>query len=258
MEEYMSTWAFALLSTTLVSAVSLVGLVALAMRKDTLDRITFLLVSLAVGAMFGDAFIHLLPEAYEHSGSHTQVSLLVLAGIFGFFVMEKFLHWHHCHAEQGGEHGHIHPMGYMSLFADGFENLIDGILIGSSYLVSTELGLAVTIAVVLHEIPNELGKFGILLQAGFSRGKALFFNVASAATAIVGTLLALWLGSSVSELPHIVTPIAAGAFIYLAGTDLIPQLHKETRPSKSGLQLLGMLAGVGIMLLIASFGGHAH
>jgi zinc and cadmium transporter len=246
----MSTWAFALISTTVVSAVSLVGLVALAMRKDTLDRITFMLVSLAVGAMFGDALIHLLPEAYEHAGSPTTVSLLVLAGIFGFFILEKFLQWHHCHSEESGEHGHIHPMGVMALVADAFENAIDGIVIGSSYLVSTEVGLAVTLAVVLHEIPNEMGKFGVLMQAGFSRGRALFFNVLSAATSILGTLAALWLGSRVESLPHVITPIAAGVFIYLAGTDLIPQLHKELKPSKSALQLLGMIVGVGLMLAL--------
>lgn len=248
----MSTWAFALISTTVVSAVSFVGLIALAMRKDTLDRITFLLVSLAVGAMFGDALIHLLPEAYEHAGSPTTVSLLVLAGIFGFFILEKFLQWHHCHAEESDEHGeaHVHPMGVMALVADAFENAIDGIVIGSSYLVSIEVGLAVTLAVVLHEIPNELGKFGVLVHAGFSRGKALFFNVLSAATSIVGTLAALYFGSRVESLPHIITPIAAGVFIYLAGTDLIPQLHKELRPSKSALQLLGMVLGVALMLAL--------
>jgi zinc and cadmium transporter len=246
----MSTWAFALLSTTLVSAVSFVGLVALAMRKDTLERMTFMLVSLAVGAMFGDALIHLLPEAYEHSGSPTTVSLLVLSGIFGFFVLEKFLQWHHCHAEESDREDHVHPMGKLSLVADGFENLIDGIVIGSSYLVSVEVGLAVTLAVVLHEIPNELGKFGVLIQAGYSRGRAMFWNVVSAATSIVGTLAALLLGSRIESLPHLITPIAAGVFIYLAGTDLIPQLHKETKPSKSALQLGGMVVGVLLMLAL--------
>jgi zinc and cadmium transporter len=207
-----------------------------------------MMVSLAVGAMFGDAFIHLLPESFENPRSKVQTSLYVLAGIFAFFILEKFLLWRHQHTLESDRHEH--HIGYMNLIADGLHNLIDGMIIGASYLISTPVGIATTMAVVFHEIPHELGNFFVLLHAGFTRTRALFFNFLSATFAILGAIIALAVGSSVASFSAAILPLAAGGFIYIAGSDLIPELHKDPSPSRSAVQLIAMATGVGLMLLL--------
>jgi zinc and cadmium transporter len=206
------------------------------------------MVSLAVGGLFGDAFIHLLPESFERLGSKEQASILVLAGIFAFFVLEKFLLWRHQHV-LGSNRG-VHPVGYMNLVADGAHNFIDGVIIGASYAINLHVGLATTLAVVFHEIPHELGNFFVLLYAGFSKGKALFFNFLSALFAVFGTIISLLIGSSIADFSGVMLPLAAGGFIYIAGSDLVPELNKEATLSKSIIQLLAIGLGVGLMLLL--------
>jgi zinc and cadmium transporter len=210
------------------------------------------LVSLAVGALFGDAFIHLLPESFEKSGATIDISILVLAGIFAFFILEKFLRWRHEHTI--GSSMSIHPVGYMNLFADGVHNLIDGMIIGAAYLVSFSVGIATTMAVILHEIPQEIGDFGVLLHAGFSKTKALFFNFLCASLAIVGVMVALLASANVENFSTLMLPLTAGGFIYIAGSDLLPELHKELKPSKSAIQFGAMITGVALMLVLVLLG----
>ena len=238
-------WLYSLLSVVVVSLISLIGVIVLAIKQDILNRIVFVLVSLAVGALFGDTLIHLLPEAYASFDSQLTVAYLVMVGFLIFFLVEKYLHWHHHHDEESGIH--IHPVGYVSLVADGIHNFIDGVLIGVSYLVSIPLGVATTIAVVMHEIPQEIGDFGVLISAGFTRKKALFLNFATGLTAILGTVLALVFGSRLETLAAYAIPLTAGGFLYIAAVDLLPPLHKETRPYRSLMQLLAIVAGVAIM-----------
>jgi zinc and cadmium transporter len=145
----------------------------------------------------------------------------------------------------------VEPVGYVNLVADGVHNLVDGMLIGASYLAGVPVGIATTVAVILHEIPQEMGDFGVLLQAGFSRRNALLLNFGSGCLAIVGALLSLLAGSLVEGFTRVMLPFTAGGFIYIAGSDLLPELHKETRPLRSALQLLAVAVGVGLMLLLA-------
>lgn len=242
------TWWYALASVAVVSLASLIGIVTIAIDATRLRSTIFVMVSLAVGAMFGDAFIHLLPEAFEHSPSQSHTSLSILAGIFLFFLLEKFLRWRHDHALDQ-EHA-IHPVGYLSVLADGLHNFIDGLLIGTSYLVSIPVGLGTTLAVLLHEIPQEIGDFGVLIQAGFSRKDALGLNFVLALLAIAGAVVALWAGQYLHGLPTVILPLTAGGFIYIAGSDLVPELHKERQPMRSLLQLIAIGCGVGLMLLL--------
>src|SRR3989344_3083381 len=164
----LSVYFYSIASVVIVSFVSLAGIFAISLKENVLRKCVFLTVSLAVGALLGDAFIHLIPEAFESIGQPILVSVAVIAGILVFFIIEKFLHWHH-HAlgEESGET--IHPSGQMILISDGVHNFIDGLIIGASYLVGVEVGIATTIAVILHEIPQEIGDFGVLLHAGFSK-----------------------------------------------------------------------------------------
>jgi zinc and cadmium transporter len=241
-------WSYSLVSVILVSLVSLIGLGFIAVGEGKLKQIIFVMVSLAVGGLFGDAFIHLLPESFERSENKLETSLNILAGIFAFFVLEKLLLWRHQHVFES-DHG-IRPVGYMNLLADGAHNVIDGMIIGASYQFSLHVGIATTLAVAFHEIPHELGNFFVLLYAGFTKKKALFFNFLSAIFAIFGTLISLLVGSRGENFSRLMLPLAAGGFIYIAGSDLVPELNKELKLSKSIVQMLAIAAGVGMMLLL--------
>jgi zinc and cadmium transporter len=243
-------WLFALASTVLVSLVSLLGIVVLWWSEARIQGALVLFVSLAAGALLGDAFIHLLPEAFAASTNSARTSVTVLAGIVAFFGLEKLLRWRHQHSLDPSTH--VHPVGPMNLISDALHNLIDGALIAASYLASPALGIATTVAVILHEVPQEIGDFGVLLHAGFSKGQALSFNFFSASLAIVGAVATLLVGSQAGEMiTTTLVPLTAGMFIYIAGVDLLPEMHKEDDPTRSLLQLIMMGIGVAIMLLLA-------
>jgi zinc and cadmium transporter len=244
----LTTYIYAIASVLAVSLISFAGVFTLSMREAVLRKNIFLMVSLAVGALLGDAFIHLIPEAFETIANPTAVSLAIIGGAIAFFITEKFLHWHH-HAM--GEHDHetVHPTGKLVLISDGVHNFIDGLIIGASFLVSTELGIATTLAVILHEIPQEIGDFGVLIHSGFSKARALWFNFLSALTAVLGVVVALVSQNIGSTLSVWLVPIAAGGFIYIAMSDLVPELHKTKHPGQSVLQLVAI--GIGILAMVA-------
>jgi zinc and cadmium transporter len=243
------TWLYALGSVLLVSLVSLAGAATLSLSRSFLKRILLFLVSFAVGSLLGGAFIHLLPEAFASDLNPLVVSGSVLAGIILFFILEKFFRWRHCHQETTADH--VHPVVPMNIFGDAMHNFIDGILIGVTYAVSIPLGMATTVAVLLHEIPQEIGDFSILIHGGLTVKKALLFNFASALTAVIGVVLALMLGTSMEGVLLYFLPMTAGGFIYIAGSDLIPELHHNTDVKISILQLLALLGGIAIMFGLA-------
>ncbi|MFT7557898.1 MAG: zinc and cadmium transporter [Planctomycetota bacterium] len=247
-----SLYIYTLISVIAVSLLSLIGVFALSLKEAVLRKYIFLLVSLAAGALLGDAFLHLLPESLESIGNNVHVSLAVLMGILLFFILEKFLHWHHHHTshEEKETCTKVHPVGKMILLSDSFHNFIDGLIIGVSYLVSIEAGIATTLAVVLHEIPQEISDFGILLHAGYSKVRALWMNFLSALFAIAGALVALLLGSSSETLALWMLPVAAGGFIYIALSDLVPEMHKTKKIYLSLLQLTFVLIGILSMVLL--------
>ena len=242
-------WLLAILSVVLVSLVSLAGIAVVAVGERKLQQTIFLLVSLAVGGLFGDVFIHLLPDTYERTSSPLASSLYVIGGILIFFVLEKFLRWRHEHAPEASVR--VLPLGYMSLFADGVHNFMDGLLIGASYLVGLQVGLATTLAVILHEIPQEIGDFAVLVHSGLSKKRAIALNFLSATLAIVGTVIAILVASRSESFLTVMVPLTAGGFIYIAGTDLVPELHKELKPSKSAAQLVAISVGIGLMLSLS-------
>src|SRR3989344_6928381 len=165
---------YTLASVFLVSLVSLIGVLTLSFKSSTLKRFLIYFVSFSAGALLGDVFIHLLPGVVEENGFELSISLYILFGILFSFIIEKIIHWRHCHHPTSKEHPH--PFAIMNLVGDFLHNMIDGLIIGTSYIASTPVGIATTIAVVLHEIPQEIGDFGVLIHGGFSRAKALFFN----------------------------------------------------------------------------------
>jgi len=248
----MLVWVYSLLSVVLVSLISFIGAVTLSFKQETLRKALLLLVGLSAGGLLGGAFIHLLPEAVEGVGFTVNLSLYVLAGIIFFFIMEKFIHWRHCHIPTSASHPH--PFAYMNLLGDGIHNFIDGLIIGAGYLAGIPIGIATTIAVILHEIPQEIGDFGVLVHGGFRVRKALLMNFLTALTAVAGVIISLILGGFIEGIGTFLLPFAAGGFIYIAGSDLIPELHKECAPGKSAVQLLMIVLGITVMFSLALMG----
>lgn len=244
----MTVWLYTIISVFIVSLISLIGVFTLSIKHEKLEKVLIYLVSLSTGTLLGDAFIHLIPEAYKNSENGVSTSLYILSGILFFFIVEKFFHWRHCHHVPSGDHPH--PFSYVILAGDTVHNFIDGLVIAASYFISIPVGIATTIAVVLHEIPQEIGDYGSLVYGGFSKTKALFFNFITGLTAVLGAVIVLLIGVRVAGIIDFLAPFAAGGFIYIASSDLIPELHKNTEAKKSILQIFTFILGIGLMLLL--------
>ncbi len=242
----MTEILLAMVSVAAASAISLVGVFALSWDEGRLNRISKDLLALAVGGLYGDAFIHLIPEAFERL-QRVQASLCVMAGVLGFFLLVKLLRRRDLHHRRH----HHRPVVEMNLAGDAMHNLVDGMLIAASYSVSLPLGLATTVAVLLHEIPQELGDFGVLVHGGLSPRRALRMNLLSGLAAMVGALLAFALGAGIAGFTTYLVPITAGGFLYLAGSNLVPELqHEPGSPREIARQLVFMAAGVGLMTVL--------
>ncbi len=245
---------YIIVSVFIVSLISFVGALALWLRPKFLDMILFGLVSFAAGALLAAAFLDLIPEAIEHGAS--AVSVWILLGVVVFYLIETFLYWYHCHYGHHHHHSHHHsikPYAWLNIIGDGVHNFVDGTIIAAAYLVSIPLGLTTTLAVILHEIPQELGDFGVLVLGGLTSGKALFFNFVSALTAVIGALAVYYLSASVQNLAILLVPFAAGGFIYIASADLLPELHKERNIQRSIIQLLLFFSGIAVIWALTQF-----
>lgn len=242
------TLIYGLVAAFAVSVVSLIGVVALVSNRFPLTNATPFFLSLAAGAMVGNALFHLIPEGFEHyisadgANGLRFVSLLIIGGFFAFFAIDLLLH-------SVGKHDqpHAKPIGYLVMLGDTLENFVDGIVIGSAFLLSPEIGIATTIAVVVHEIPIELGDFAVLMHSGFSRKKALIWNFTSGMISLIGVVTAWYFGQHIADFPHLMGPIAAGAFLYMAGSSLIPAIREDAHFSKAGVHLLIAIVGAAIM-----------
>jgi zinc and cadmium transporter len=244
----MIVLAWILLSTFAVSLIALIGIFALLLKESLLERLLLMFVAFSAGALMGGAFIHLIPEATEHF-SISIVGLAILGGFSGFFIIEKVLHWRHCHED----HCTIHTFAYMNLIGDSIHNFIDGLIIAASYLTSIPLGITTTIAVTLHEIPQEIGDFGVLIYGKFSRKKALLLNFITALAAVAGGILGYFIAST--YILGYLLPVAAGGFIYVAATDLMPELKKEVKLSKVMTTFIIFLAGLALMYVMKTLVG---
>lgn len=233
------TLAWILASTLVISLLSLAGVLTLTIKKALLNRILILLVGFSAGALTGGAFLHLLPEALEQL-KPGETFLCTLAGFTFFFLMERLFYWRHCHEGKCD----VHAFTYLNLFGDALHNFIDGLVIAASFIVSVPLGIATSIAVASHEIPQEIGDFGVLLYGGFSKFRALFYNLITALTAVLGGIAGYFLSAAVSGLAPMLLPITAGGFIYIAASDLVPELHKEKNNYKANLAFLLFILGV--------------
>lgn len=238
-----------IIATFVISLCGLIGVFTLSIQEAKLSRILMLLVALSAGALMGGAFIHLLPEAVEVL-EPTVVFGIVLFSFVSFFFIEKLLHWRHCHKG----HCDIHTFGYMNLIGDSVHNFIDGLIIAATFMTDISLGIATTITIAFHEIPQEIGDFGVLLYSGFDKKKALLSNFLVACIAILGGIVGYFLSLYVEHFMVYFLPFAAGGFIYIAASDLMPEIRKEQSLKKSIASFGVFLLGIGIMILVKIFG----
>lgn len=245
----MEKFIYIISSTFFISLASLIGVFTISIKEKVLSKFLLFLISLSAGAMMGGAFLHLLPEASEKLNSENMY-LIVLFSFILFFLIEKVLHWRHCH----NGHCEVHTFGHMSLFGDAFHNFIDGLVIAGTFLIDVKLGIITSLAIALHEIPQEIGDFGVLLYSGFSRKKALFFNFLVALTAVFGGIIGYFLSLQIENMTSYLLPFTAGGFIYIAASDLMPEIKKETSLKKSMLSFGIFLVGIVIMFLVKFIG----
>ncbi|MEM3031133.1 MAG: ZIP family metal transporter [Candidatus Micrarchaeia archaeon] len=240
---------YILASAIAVSLISLVGVALLSLRKATLGKVLPALVSFAAGTLLGAAFLDLLPEAQAALGNgHFALALL---GVIAFFAIEKLLRWYHCHDRKC----RVHEYAYMNLLGDGIHNFLDGAIIAVAYLADFATGVTATIAVAAHEIPQEIGDFSILLKGGFTKREAILYNFATALTAVVGAVAAYFLAQQAQAFTTLMLPFAAGGFIYIAGADLFPELHKTGTLKESLTQLAFILIGVCVIAAAHAYMG---
>lgn len=235
----------AIISSVVVSLISLIGIFSIVINEKYLSKIIFILISFAAGSLIGASFLHILPESVNHNNSH--IFYYVILGFLLFFVLEKYLHWRHCHK---GANCEIHPVGYLNLIGDSIHNLTDGIFIGVSFYFDSKIGIISTLAVILHEIPQELGDFGVLLHSGFSKTKALLFNFLTALFCVFGAIVGYIMSEYVKNLSFYILPVLAGGFIYISSCDLIPEIHREKDIKNSLISIIFFVLGITLMMFI--------
>ena len=248
---------YTLVSVIIVSLIAVLAVLPILFKKKVSDSLLLMLMSLSVGALLGGVFIHLLPEAASQ-GYNLGLAVNILIGFLVFFVVEKLVHYHHfkkCikNPDQCG-HGHAYHLAPLNLVGDSVHNFLDGLVIAGSYAVSVPLGIAATLAVIFHEVPQELADFGVLLYSGWSKMKALLFNFLSAVTAIIGAIVGLFLAGTVQWFTDLIVPFAAGTFLYIASANLIPELHKHCKIKDMFIHLLFILLGIGVMVAVSFIG----
>ena len=237
-------------SSILMSAIAMVGSVTLLLSASTLQRILLPLVAFAAGSLIGGAFFHMIPAGLEAFGNNTWFYSWILLGFCVFFALEQLLHWHHCHR---AETSCKQPLTYLILIGDGLHNFIGGLAIAGTFLVDIRLGIMAWLAAAAHEVPQELGDFGVLIHGGWEKGKALLLNVLSALTFLVGGLVAYFLSLNIDI--SFLIPFAAGNFIYIGATDLVPEVNKHKDIKANFVNFAAFIIGILLMLLIKMLAG---
>jgi len=227
-----------------MSAIALVGSVTLVLREETLKKLLLPLVALASGTLLGGALFHMIPASVDKLGNQLSIYIWILVGFALFLGLEQFLHWHHCHRTPS-EH---RPLTYLILIADGVHNFIGGLAVAGAFLIDIRVGISAWLAAAAHEVPQELGDFGILIHGGWKRGRALLYNFLSALTFLMGGLVVY--GASFTFDVTFLLPFAAGNFIYIAAADLIPEIKYAESARLNVMHFLSFLIGIALLLVV--------
>jgi len=294
----LETYIYSIISVIIVSLISVVVATPLLIKKKISNKVLLFLLSISVGVLLATVFFGLVPEMYAHhedheihseiggveqdheevmlghdelneSGEHLEehgYNELIIPGIYlliGFlimFIIEKFIHFHHSNKCEHVDHGHSHAYSIapVNLIGDGVHNFIDGLIIAGAYVVSIPVGIAATISVIFHEVPQEIADFGVLLYSGLNKKKALIFNFLSAATAIMGSIVGLTLASMIEGFTMFMIPFAAGNFLYIASSNLLPQLHRHCGVKDTIYHILAIILGVVLVIGVGMVFPHSH
>lgn len=249
-----------IISVIIVSLVSVFSAIPLLIKKKVSDKTLLFLLSISVGVLMSTVFMNILPEITEHEYT-TKTAVHILAGFMLMFIIEKFIHWHHQKDCEGKECGHSHAynLAPINLLGDGIHNFIDGLVIAGTYAVDITLGITATISIIFHEVPQEIADFGVLLYSGLSKKKALIFNLMSALTAVLGAVTGILLIGKIHNFTEIILPFAAGNFIYIAASNLLPQLHRHCKIKDTLFHLIAIAIGIAIISLVTIYGpAHIH
>lgn len=241
----MTTLTWIILSSLAMSAIAWIGLFTLYLKEELLKKIILPLVAFSAGALLGGAFLHLLPEAIDKIGLKLSVWLWLLLGFSSFFLLEQFIHWHHCHKAPSE---HKKAVTYLILVADGIHNFIAGLVIAGAFIINIKLGIVTWLAAAAHEIPQELGDFGILIHGGWAKKKALLFNFLSALTIVIGGLVAYFASARMDI--NFLLPFAAGNFIYIACSDLIPEIKQSESLKNNLIHFTAFILGILLILAV--------
>jgi zinc and cadmium transporter len=242
----MDVFWWILLSGLLMSALALVGSATLLLSPVALARIVSPLVAFAAGSLLGGAFFHMLPAAAEAGARDLgEVFLWTMLGFALFFALEQFLHWHHCHRASADCKK---PLTYLILLGDGLHNFLGGLGVAGVFLIDVRLGITAWLAAAAHEVPQELGDFGVLIHGGWRRGSALLFNFLSGATFLLGALVA-YSASKAIDVGFLV-PFAAGNFLYIGASDLVPEVNKHRDVPTSIAHFVAFAAGLALLWLL--------
>ncbi len=264
----MSTLAWIITTSLLGGLLSV--LFAAALTLNTRVSWVQMLISYAIGALLGAAFLNALPEALELSGNPAQITATVLFGILLFFILEKLVLWRHCHIDECEAHDPLHDAttataahshdhgrsGMLIMLGDTFHNFVDGILIAAAFMVDVQLGIVTAIAIIAHEIPQEAGDFLILLNSGYTRRQALLFNLLSSAATLIGGMLTYFMLQDMNHLLPSLLGLAAASMIYVAMSDLIPGLHRRPEIKATVQQVVLIMLGISSIWLAGSLFGH--
>jgi zinc and cadmium transporter len=254
---------YPIVSVLLVSLLSVVAAIPFLLKKEISKKTLLFLLSISVGVLLSTVFVGFIPEIIEHHYG-LDVAIFILIGFLVMFILEKFVHWHHNKCDHKGHnhgegHSHAYHVAPLNLLGDGIHNFIDGLVIAGSYAVNISVGMAATISIIFHEIPQEIADFGVLLYSGMSKKRALFFNFFSAIIALLGVVIGILLVGKLDGFSEFVIPFAAGNFLYIAASNLLPQLHRHCKFGESVLHVLAIILGVAIVLLVTLLvPGHLH
>lgn len=254
---------YAILASLIVTSISILAIIPLMLKKKISDRLLLFLLSVSVGALLSVVFMDFLPEASSH-GYTLGLALSIIGGFVFMLVVEKFIHHehdthNHSKKTKHGVHSHAYALAPINLVGEAIHNFIDGLVIAGAFAINISLGITATISIMLHEIPQEIADFGILLYSGLSRKKAVIFNLLSGASALIGTIVGILLAGKLSWFTSFIIPFAAGNFLYIAASNLVPQLHRNCDPMDSLMHITAIGLGVGIIVLLVLYGpAHVH
>ncbi|GIW62438.1 MAG: ZIP family metal transporter [Patescibacteria group bacterium] len=241
----------AITASFLVSLVSLIGILFIVWKLDKQKKLQFYLISFSAGSFLGVVFFDLLPEALESVEHPEEVFTATLSGLLLFFLIEKFIHWRHCHLVN--EQQHKHHLAYLNIIGDILHNFLDGLAIAVAFFSNIKLGITTTFSIIMHEIPQELSDFNILLFSGLSKRKAIAYNFITALTSLLGTVFGFWFLNMFNHYLPVLTSLTAGGFLYIATSDLIPELHKSNNLKEAITQILLLATGLFVIMYLSNY-----